>query len=341
MPSVLDGWETPDVYCVVLTLLFLGLISLLWIFGCNGDSFLVSFFRSTSRRHHHLNINKEVPSKPFPKRQSLKPPEPIKLLAVGQSWKPFPNLQLEITRVAINPNIFVVRQFVVNPDDCRVMINYSRASGLLKYAKTTKGQESGRKHSHLCWIRSHELAQDWTALAFYLFLHQTTDNCTISEDLQVLRYEPNGKYELHHDGLGRVVTCLTYLNGVAGTWFPFARISQEEKEDKDANLDDKRRPLLVGQDGIWLAGKEAEGTKRLKSARSEHVIKIQPGDAVVFYNYCYQQQSNEIIENRRAEHMGMTTDREKWIATNWFRSDRIVDSHCATDEDWRKKHASS
>jgi hypothetical protein len=43
------------------------------------------------------------------------------------------------------------------------------------------------------------------------------------ESLQVAHYYRNGgKFDMHHEGFYHVVTALTYVNGIAGTWFPFA-----------------------------------------------------------------------------------------------------------------------
>lgn len=106
------------------------------------------------------------------------------------------------------------------------------------------------------------------------------------------------------------------MNGVAGTWFPFAG------ERAPSNSVDLQRALnhggdqsivsiaadwLPGADGLLIAGK----TTCLGASR--HVMYVEPGDAVAFYNY------DKDGLDFRALHTGLATSDTKWIANHWFR----------------------
>jgi hypothetical protein len=52
-----------------------------------------------------------------------------------------------------------------------------------------------------------------------------------------------------------------------------------------------------------------------------HVVRVRAGDAVVFYNYEYNEEISGPIMSWRSLHAGMPASQEKWIATNWFSSD--------------------
>ncbi len=91
---------------------------------------------------------------------------------------------------------------------------------------------------------------------------------------------------------------------------------------------------IQGRDGLLVVGSEYEGGEE---SDTPHIVKIKPGDALVFYSYDWietNQNGNTEKElelergppptgplmNFRALHCGLTASKdEKWIATNWFR----------------------
>ena len=330
-------------------------------------------------------------------------------------------LPLVIIRVAIDPDVFIIRNYIhdnnkVDQTKCETLIKYARHSGKLQYARTLCGKESGRYKSYLCWIRTQEegiddnedengydvdssnnetdeierllntdaaieIATDYTSLGAFLFLHNAGQNQVVCEDLQILKYDKRGRYDLHHDSMSRVCTCLTYLNGIGGTWFPFAKLGSSasiwgdddnENDDDDGisiqdvqqegedlyvivnnGVDDEPKKLSPGQNGLYIAGKEEYANFQHYTSEDEdepdnpHVVWIQPGDAIVFYNYKQVQQqqqqhtqkknSNNMEENWRAQHMGTTCLQEKWIATNWFRLEDDEDEENDDDKDGQIK----
>ena len=128
------------------------------------------------------------------------------------------------------------------------------------------------------------------------------------EELQVVRYDFNGEFRLHHDGDYRILTVLYYLNGVSGTWFPLADhphrfVTRNEALQQAAITTNTATmtPTAI-QDGLTVSS-------------SSHTGSIQqPGDAIAFYNY-YQ----DGTVDWNAIHAGLPTNTsEKWIATHWY-----------------------
>jgi len=163
------------------------------------------------------------------------------------------------------------------------------------------------------------------------------------EDLQMVHYTKDGEFLLHQDGLPRVLTVLFYLNGVAGTWFPLARTSKEKEESKPPSnilpLNKRQamqmihgyipgeRGILISSAGGFLEHEDSYTEKHVDE--SQHVIPIQAGDAIAFYNYLdpqtledgksynFDQMYGQL--DWRAIHAGLPTDsNDKWIATLWF-----------------------
>lgn len=277
----------------------------------------------------------------------LRPPTFLRELAVGETVCPLEGTPLEISRLSSQPDIFVFRNFLCFEPDQELLMN--TASDCLRDASTKSGQVQHRQGSSVAWIDSvteDEIDDDYgstttngstvvdfmTTLTAQVFLQPAilnNDDSLEAEPLQVVRYAEGGKFDLHHDGFGRVATVLTYLNGVAGTWFPFAKTCSGGGDDDDD--DDEGPPPMTmeaqgmvddkvpGKDGVVVRGTETPNETTDPSC-SKATCHIQAGDAVVFYNYEFNDQYGGPIPSWRTLHCGMPTDRTKWIATNWFRS---------------------
>ncbi len=174
-----------------------------------------------------------------------------------------------------------------------------------------------------------------------------------AEPLQIVKYDIDGKYDVHHDGLNRFMTILTYLNGVAGTWFPYAEV--EESDNRNSPLLDQDIPdmesgavaddKVVGEDGLVVVSNDDDPSSPLSSSgESRHVVRVDAGDAIVFYNYDWiqtfgddasTQGGDTVVDSSSSSdegeipptgpmmswksiHSGLKTSKEKWIGTNWF-----------------------
>jgi hypothetical protein len=136
--------------------------------------------------------------------------------------------------------------------------------------------------------------------------------------VQVARYEAGGGYDLHHDGYGRYLTVLSYLNGVGGTYFPFGGDDEDEDEDEDEDgasaIAAPGRSSVDGRRGILIVGREGHDAYATADDR-RRIVDISPGDAIAFYSY-----DADGARDMRSIHSSLTSTEEKWISTCWFRS---------------------
>jgi len=261
------------------------------------------------------------------------PPHQLQNLQVGESLNPIEGLPfLSIKRVAMNPPMYIFRGILCHNEDRQGLIESSLHAAGMELAETKSGAVSHRSGSYMAWVspeeegrkddannRGHLVAQFMTNLNRDLFVSHDE---IFSEHVQVVRYEKGGKFDLHHDGFGRIVTVLHYLNGVAGTWFPFCHVqgTMEDDDNKppETIIDQMNmiKTKCLGKDGVWIVG-----TENSEMREGPHVIRVNPGDAVAFYNYenMIIDGSSSPVTNWRSLHAGMPTNQEKWIATNWFR----------------------
>lgn len=93
-----------------------------------------------------------------------------------------------------------------------------------------------------------------------------------------------------------------------------------------------------GRDGLQVVGSEYDEMDETQLENNPHIVQVNPGDAIAFYNYDWIENNNEneksdevseVVDkesppptgpfmNYRSLHTGMTAAKEKWIATNWF-----------------------
>lgn len=184
----------------------------------------------------------------------------------------------------------------------------------------------------MAWLNSHQYAaiNDIVTSTVNIFLSKHIKSHPTSgvEDLQVLKYSTGGEFIHHHDGEPRILTVVYYLNGIAGTWFPLARFDRNTIQDSERqNLKRPRNKshalkvvnnLHPGSDGLLLS--HTVNSDSQMQAESPYLVEVNPGDAVVFYNYL-DDGSGQIDWN--ALHCGLPTqkgDGAKWIANHWYRS---------------------
>jgi 2OG-Fe(II) oxygenase superfamily len=267
----------------------------------------------------------------------INPPEILKELNMGETLK-LESSPIELSRIAYVPDIFLVRNLVSNFDERKSLIDEATRSGM-QASETKSGHVSHRKNSKVGWISAFEEGTEGQQVASYMadFISQVflskeaflNGKCDI-EKLQIVHYTEGGKFDIHHDGFNRIITALTYLNGVAGTWFPFAKVM---KSNDDSDEDDMPQQMTLegigmtdgktpGNDGVLIVGSELGVVDDFLIESNPHVIRVNAGDTVVFYNYEFVEQNGlPPTMAWRSLHAGLPAAKEKWIATNWIQSE--------------------
>ena len=291
------------------------------------------------------NTNNELLLKSF---NPLGPPEELSGLSLGQTIHLHDK---DITRLSSSPDIFLIKDLIPK-DDRTTLIQAAESQGIMKIAGTRQsGENTIRKNSFISWIDPYTLSSnkdegendDWreaptvareTILKSRLcFAHSVmndiinnVDNIAVcsAEDLQIAKYNNGGSYDYHHDGYGRYLTCLCYLNGIGGTYFPFANMSKNELDGIDFTNENEVSVLSLKKQfdkcGMLIVGEEGQDAYLQSSfVKPKTIIQIDAGDAIAFYNYM---PSGE--KDLRQLHCSLPVPQEKWIATSWLRSDALT-----------------
>ncbi|KAL3778855.1 hypothetical protein HJC23_001466 [Cyclotella cryptica] len=298
-----------------------------------------------ARRAHRLSNLLSSTSTSIDSFNPIGPPSILSEFPVGESFSP-PSLHNPITRLSQSPDLFYIKNFVsqVNRD---VLISAACNQGM-KAAGTRKSESNTiRRNSYLTWIDPYsiigehdetsrqalDVAREMILHSQELFVHEAMHKVIqeggqveyfFAEDVQIAKYDEDGRFDYHHDGYSRYLTVLVYLNGVGGTYFPFANLGQASHEIDIAieeNAVDLARERKIGKDGILLVGKEGVHSylSSWEGLSSNSVIEVEAGDAIAFYSY-----KPTGDKDWRAVHCSLTVPEEKWIATCWFRSDALT-----------------
>ena len=268
----------------------------------------------------------------------------------------------DVERISNTPHMFLLRNFV-SPAECYTLQWSSRNDPKEAYSYTGE-QAANRQGSFVSWLQPNAahgiskcLAKSAASILFSQAMKDGKDGAGLFEQLQLVRYETNGLFDLHHDSdkHGRVVTVLYYLNGVAGTWFPLASgttttchtgddgsgvPSSSSSSFADRRYHSQQQPLAnspkteeitrghikdndmaPGTDGVLVAGRH----EYPESTNGHHVVRVTSGDALVFYNY--DTSSSRLPQNDddrfppidwRGIHTALPASAPKCIATHWF-----------------------
>ena len=279
----------------------------------------------------------------------------------------------QVRRLSHTPHIFHLSNFLSETERMTLLWSTRNDPKEVFYYAQNNTLNKGRMHCHVSWLKpyfaqglSGKLAQDSARLVFSEALHTGKGGAGQYEQLQIVRYTKAGKFDLHHDLAHRAVTVLYYLNGVAGTWFPLAQqapqppIQQSLKEHLESPLPQpplpqphslqealdliKSHKLTPEKDGILVVGNgsfnshngDHDDEDKQHAQDTAAVVHIQPGDAIVFYNYdttvpmitdSHNQEFNTKAKvDWRAIHAGLPVLNapEKCIATHWFQGGDFV-----------------
>lgn len=271
----------------------------------------------------------------------LGPPDTLKAIEVGQHVRAFRNLQyakdadtdkiqeFTIQRISSSPDIFCLRNFLT-PSECNQIKSTAKASGMKQAETVTDDDASSRKNCSVAWLSSDgqysSISSSLVAATANIFLseHVTSHPTAGVEDLQVLRYGTGGEFVHHHDGEPRILTVIYYLNGVGSTWFPLSRACTENESTpaNKAQVLDLVKDFQPGKNGVLIKGVTGNAprnsTNTANREENEHIVHVNPGDAIAFYNYL-DDGSGRL--DWRAIHCGLPTTEEegtKWIANHWY-----------------------
>jgi hypothetical protein len=276
----------------------------------------------------------------------LGPPSQLVSLDVGESAG-------NIVRLSRDPDIFLFKGFLPSERDRAVLIGNGTSNGRMKVAGTNKSEQNTvRKDSYLTWIDPHSLtngsSNDETDLARSMCRKVRQDFVSDvlreqhqqgrleycwTEDLQVAMYRPGGRFDYHHDGHGRFLTVLCYLNGVGGTYFPFASPGERPSSASPNFCDNERMATDIaiatkqpGRDGLLFVGKEGIDAYSLSksSCRKSSIVDIEAGDALAFYSYSAAGPDGEGERDWKSLHASLAVPEEKYISTCWFRSEALT-----------------
>jgi len=268
----------------------------------------------------------------------INPPKILQELAMGETLK-LKSSPIELSRISYVPDIFLVRNLVPSVDERKSLIDEATSIGM-QVSETKSGYVSHRTNSKVGWISAFEEGTEAQQVASYMsefisqvFLSQEAflDGKCEMEKIQIVHYTEGGKFDIHHDGFNRIITALTYVNGVAGTWFPFAKVvnSCDDSDEDDMpqqmtlegiGMTDGKTP---GNDGVLIVGSELGNIDHSLIESSPHVTRVNAGDTVVFYNYEYAEENGAPTMAWRSLHTGLPAAKEKWIATNWIQSELL------------------
>ena len=278
----------------------------------------------------------------------LGPPEYLASLRIGDSISvPHPfggeHDKVNIKRLSRHPDIFLLQNYLSYEKD-RLLLQKSAQEQGLKVAGTKKSNDNAvRKNSYLTWIDPDhiESEENLGEIVHHMgkfaneFVHESLrkeKELYELESLQVAKYNEGGRFDEHHDDFGRFLTVLSYLNGIGGTYFQYAQTSEEIFAR--GVIDGTNIP---GRNGLLVVGKEGHQTYFPQDGSDEMeasaVVQIEPGDAVAFYNYHVGE------KNMKSVHASLPVPvPEKWIATNWMRSEQLTGSFGYLHHDQLQAH---
>ena len=296
---------------------------------------------------HHLVVGKlcaTLPGDPCITASDtnfLGPPKVLSSLQIEETYY-HPLQSKNITRLSTQPDIFLIRNYIASSNDRETLMDMAITQGM-KIAGTRESKvNTVRKNSYLAWIDPHSfysnkrdkdaisIVREIIAKSRQYFAHDVMnylmDNVekidyAVAEEMQVAKYDSNGHFNYHHDGYGRYLTVISYLNGIGGTYFPFGNMGCKLKEDGiDFTTEDLVSVMAfkktVDKCGILIAGKEgANAYTSSSSLNPKTIIDIQAGDAIAFYSYAPNGDKDQ-----RSVHCSLAVPEEKWISTCWFRS---------------------
>jgi hypothetical protein len=250
--------------------------------------------------------------------QVLGVPQWLKHLPKGESLYASRQVMLEgetshhpyfIQRVSSHPPIFLFKGILTGTECHDIAREASHKTATPAQTGHNQGA-TARPRSSVVWLNNWDFLAESVAQSSV----SLDDGAAWVESMQVVTYTQEGEYVLHHDGNERIATALYYLNGVGGTWFPLAdcNTAADSVPTNRQEALEMTHSCIPGKDGLLIVGKEVPLVEE-----NDHVIQVQAGDAVLFYNYLVGKD-----ERARSDwttiHAGLPSPETKLIANHWF-----------------------
>jgi len=204
--------------------------------------------------------------------------------------------------ISEKPLLFKLPNFIT-PDECEHIIN--RANKSLEKSFVMGGNQNSDepyRDSYNAWLARDSILEDILHRLEPLIAIPTSYFLQKAEELQVVKYEKQGQFKLHHDSSNfhpRLFTLLIYLNEMAEdsggeTYFPFTGI--------------ERSIEYTIEDAI------SRGLEIYKESKDGTYCIPKLGDALLFFNYNIDGKLDA-----SAVHAGcrIKNDSNKWIANYW------------------------
>lgn len=262
-----------------------------------------------------------------------------------------------VNRIAQNSDVFLLKGFLTEWE-CEAIMDEAKHhydGGMTRAMSQDDNTTQSRTKCNVAWLGDSRLGGICGMIGEAIedtFISGETKDAPLSKrsDLQVLNYQHGGKFVLHHDDHDRMLTVITYLNGVGETWMPLVDVvgdnnSNHDEEDKcdqekcrfgclaEAIQEVNDNEMSPGSVGILVSGSIKDCAKDSQVNQSEdqniknpHIVSVDQGDAIAFYSY----QGNEGKKDWRSIHAGLPVEFEgeegKWIATSWYHAPSLTDS---------------
>lgn len=285
--------------------------------------------QSSVRVLHHMGISKELDTlqkgksiwKKVKKMITMDGEDKKVEEVVTMEGKEEQEKEIEIIKIANQPPIFHLKNILSN-DECHYIQSISTEYETFEKAVTRLGGDDNekRKKCDVAWLSNFKydplatLAD--TVQSLFLPFEPSPIRLEHLEEMQVVKYETDGEFKLHHDGARRILTVIYYVNGVSETWFPLADCGRriESYEEAMEMVERIVETKGVGRDGVLVTSKDQsfdddDDDKRKNTTAS----RIERGDAIAFYNYFH-----DASVDFNAFHAGLPAESEKWIATHWY-----------------------
>jgi len=262
-----------------------------------------------------------------------------------------------INRIAQNSDVFLLKGFLTEWE-CEAIMDEAKhhyEGGMTMAMSQDDRSSETRTKCNVAWLGDSRLGGICGMIGEAIedtFLSGQAKDAPLSKrsDLQVLNYKHGGKFVLHHDDHDRMLTVITYLNGVGETWMPLVDVVGNDDKNKEQQNDVqeeeiqcgclaeaiqevKNSDLSPGSAGILVSGSIRDCSKDLQEmeqsgeqniTKNPHIVSVDQGDAIAFYSY----RGNEGKKDWRSIHAGMPLKFEgeegKWIATSWYHAPSLT-----------------